>query len=63
MGPTTVYAATDEQLRVDVAEVVRLLLAGEVEVRLLVELRDEPVRVLAQRIELPLSQRVRHGAA
>ena len=47
------------QLRValvDRDEVVRLLLPGEVEVRLLVELRDEPVGVLAERVELTLAR-------
>ena len=43
------------QLRValvDRDEVVGLLLSGEVEIRLLVELGDEPVGVLAERVEL-----------
>jgi hypothetical protein len=34
-----------------------------VQIRLFVELRDESIRIVAQRLELTVGQRVRHGAA
>jgi len=48
---------------VDRGEVVRLLEAREVEVRLLVELREEPVRIRAERVDLPLVERLRHAGS
>src|SRR4029077_16247599 len=46
---------------VDRDEVVGVLVPGEMEVRLLVELGDEAVGVLAERVELTLAERGRHG--
>ena len=46
---------------VDRREVVRLLLAGEVEVRLLVELRAEPLRLGGEIVDLALLKRFCHG--
>ena len=48
---------------VDRRELERLLLAREVEVGLLVHLRDETVGVDAQRLDLALSERFRHAGS
>ena len=48
---------------VDRREVERLLVAGEVEVRLLVELGEEAVGVRAERVDLPLLERLRHAGS
>ena len=48
---------------VDGRDVVRLLEAREVEVGLLVELRDEAVGVRAERVDLPLLERLRHAGS
>ena len=48
---------------VDRRDVVRLLEAREVEVGLLVELRDEAVGVRAERVDLPLLERLRHAGS
>jgi hypothetical protein len=48
---------------VDRRELVRLLLAGEMQVRLLVHLREEAVGVCAERIDLSLLERLRHAGS
>ena len=48
---------------VDRRDVVRLLEAREVEVGLLVELGDEAVGVRAERVDLPLLERLRHAGS
>ena len=48
---------------VDRGEVVRLLEAREVEVRLLVELGEKPVGVCAERVDLSLLERLRHAGS
>ena len=48
---------------VDRREVVALLVAGEVEVGLLVELRHEAVGVRAERVDLSLLERLRHAGS
>ena len=46
---------------VDRRDVVRLLLAREMEVRLLVELRAEPLGLGGERVDLAFGKRLRHG--
>src|SRR5262249_43378366 len=48
---------------VDCREVQRLLEARVVEIGLFVELRDEAVGVRAQRVDLPLLERLRHAGS
>jgi hypothetical protein len=48
---------------VDRREIVRLLEAREVEVRLLVHLREEAVGVCAERVDLSLLERLRHAGS
>ena len=48
---------------VDRRDVEGLLEPGEVEVGLLVELGEEPIRVLAEFVDLPLLERLRHAGS
>ncbi len=48
---------------VDRRDVVGLLVAGEVEVRLLVDLGEEAFGLRAERVDLPLFERLGHAGS